>query len=256
MSNNTSILSEKVKRRYKDVELIELEKMYPGISSARYTLFVQAKLWIPFETQNIEGNVVFINEEETFNFDTKVRTPFPNKTVSLISMRRGRKVSNLGIPLTFDSFEELNKLKSVVINWKVSLTNENDVEEINYIQVKYNLDTIYSVDKHVYSISSHDSVIESFKEKEKCDSYIDKYDEVIIISRKMSSMDFEYEYLRGDDIAIEDKERKVISIIADNISIKDYVSILEENKTVLLYSYEKDIKLIPDEVANNEVHIE
>ncbi|MBS5926145.1 MAG: hypothetical protein ACLS2V_12660 [Clostridium paraputrificum] len=255
MSNNTTVLSEEVKKSYKDVELIELEKMYPGVRAEKYILFVQAKLWLPFENQNIDGNVLFINQKETFSVDTKVRTPFPNKTVSILSMKRGRKVCNLGVPLIFDSYEDLNKLKSVVITWKVSLINENNVEEVNYIQIKYNLDIIYSIDKNVYSISSYDSIIEAFKENDKSDIFMNKYDEIIILSREMGSMDFDYEYLTEDNISFEDKERKVLSLIADNITIKDYISILEEDKKVMLYSYEKDIVLIPSEVADNDVHI-
>lgn len=101
-----------------------LNKMYPSVNiSDKYILFLDLRLFWNYEYTNIEVDIApFIEDYLTFNVPKyRIRQPFPNKRIHTPTMVNGKKVSNLGIPLIFNSFEELNNIREIQIRWHITM---------------------------------------------------------------------------------------------------------------------------------------
>ena len=160
-----------VKDEYMKREQGSLKKMYPNEDiSDKYILFVESELWFPYLKEDIQANIDFIYEDDIKKYKSKLRTPYPNKAITTISMVNGRKVCDLGLPIIFDSYEDLSKLKTILIKWELDITNDDFTEKC-YIQILYNISFKYVENNKIYSIFSKDTLPQCYEDEDMCNRH-------------------------------------------------------------------------------------
>lgn len=250
MKRNTHDI-EQVIDMYAEEEKKELIKMYPNEKfENKYILFVKGELFFPFSYESIEGTIDFIYKDAINNFKTKIRTPYPNKMIKVISMMNGRSGCNYGIPILYNSFEELQELKNIQIKWKIYLTNADKKEEVLYVHVLYNLKFEYEKGKRIYSILSKDYVLNDYKNSEMLQDYIDEFQKVMII-RHCDEGDFSIKYIYGSENEDKIIQEEGFVTIMENLGMKEFINVVTNNKQITIFSYYSEENIIPDIVAKN-----
>ena len=129
-----------------DRDMTTLKSMYPNISADelqnKYKLFLYFDYYCKWgDFSNIYANVQIKTKDnqEVILPQYKLRHPYPNKCYSHIAMRKGRKISRCGIPLIFDTYEELSKISEINVTW---LTR--------FKSFSYAMLISYSIDKFIY----------------------------------------------------------------------------------------------------------
>lgn len=245
-----------VKKYYLKEELEEIQKMYPDLDiKNKYILFIQSELWFPYEYVSIDADIKLIhnNYESTHPFE--VRTPYPNKSVFLISMKNKKRFCNLGIPIVFDTIEKLDNLKSIKIFWNIKAEADNG-EIINFaLDIQYDIAFEKVPGSHVYGIHTYDTPLNSYGyindadyKKYGFDRYLEQFDSVIMVESIKDEMNFEFEIqaLKGEDL----NEKELNKLFFDNWGTK----IIANKEKYYIYKYKSDEKLYPDIVARNLSH--
>lgn len=166
-------------------EIQEINKMYPTLDpTEKYKLYIQLKLWVPvpFPHDGISAEIQLIKQNGEFVEipKYKIRTPYPNKGISLVSMQNGSRYSNIGIPLFFDTFDELCQIKELFVLWSVKL--QDSKFNTSYVSARYNLsfkaseNRVYSIESYEYPLVSFCVYeIDEFKIAEKINDYLSQY---------------------------------------------------------------------------------
>lgn len=137
----------------------QFAKMYPDVSyDDKYILWLKFVLFTTYPcgavdckmTVHMEGGV----HKEITNLC--VRRPYPNKSHYLASMKSGRKVSDAGVILPFDSFEEISKVISVEVYWSMKGLDDPSVGDPYCVRVCYSLSFARAEGKQHYSVYSRD----------------------------------------------------------------------------------------------------
>lgn len=243
-----------VKSRYIKKEQEALIKMYPNKNTTdNYILYIESELWFPYLTENIKANINFIYKDDIKIYKTKLRTPYPNKTITTISMINGRKVCDLGLPILFNSYEDLKKLKNILIKWEIDVINSEDIKEKFYIQILYNVDFKYVEGKKIYSLYSKDSLPQCYENNDLLIKYIEEFDKVILI--KNSGKDaFNIEYLKGAEKGKKLIQEEAFTTIIENMGMKEFIDTAEHNKNFNIFSYYAEEILEPNIIAENIPH--
>lgn len=108
------------KDSYKNSKIQQVEMVkrhYIDYVDGDWILWIVAKLYHNYETSDIAG-IIEIKKVggDTINIPYIVRKPYPNKQINQLSMRSGRK-RLYGIPLVFQTFEELQEITEITIQW-------------------------------------------------------------------------------------------------------------------------------------------
>lgn len=136
------------------------EKMYPGADMEnKYVLWLQFSFYWPYTQYGISARMVI-----TLNDGTGIKTPklvlrhlYPNKHWWYLCMKNGRKQSDIGIVLPFDSFGDISSIKRIQCLWEISL-DENSDSTYNAL-IEYETSFQEHLNKRHYSICSHDADI-------------------------------------------------------------------------------------------------
>lgn len=93
----------------------ELEKIDSGIDyKNKYILWLENRFYFKYLSNYLKGELRVLKADGSeIPLKLKISKPFPNKNYSLISRKEGRKTMH-GIPLVFDTFEELQEIKKYV----------------------------------------------------------------------------------------------------------------------------------------------
>lgn len=264
---NKYSMSEGVIEHYKEVEKHYIEKMYPGVNiDDKYVLFLKAELWFPFDYEEIDASVIFNYKNEHKTYPYKIRTPYPNKNIKQASMVNGRKVCDCGIPVLFDTYEELCELTSVDITWRISAFDSDDDLNVIYVRVHYDLEFTYEEGKRIYGLYSKDNTLDSFSVMEGKDyyeksvsNYLNEFDVILFINGTGNgiSCNCVNGTIDDDEIIIEE----AISTIGlgDMLStIKDTELLDNQDKNTIdylsAYIYKAKVNLLPDIIAVNLMH--
>lgn len=152
---NTHI-SKKCMLRRKENQEKEISRMYPDCKEIRkkYKLFIKFNLWQGiYDSDDIEAVVEVAAENKLLELPKyKLRHLYPNKYYHTVCMKSGNKVCNDGIILLFETFEELEGIKSVLCRWKIR--QENEV--IHFIQVLYEVTAEKEPGKTFYTLESRE----------------------------------------------------------------------------------------------------
>lgn len=110
-------------------------------------LNIRADLWFP-QNCEINGMILYYLKGETEPFTVKntfVDRPYPNKNIVSISKRFGRRKTKKGIPLVFDSINELHRIERIEIIWDIMGTNEKVIAHYPIRFENQQQDGIYSL---------------------------------------------------------------------------------------------------------------
>lgn len=229
----------------------ELKKMYPTEDlTEKFILFIQGELWFPYSVVDIKGKIEFGHYNEVKKMKHKLRTPYTNKNIRLISMMSGRKVSNLGYPIFFNTFEELRKIKNVLIKWRVKTQNVHGDEIECFIIVTYDIDFRFIEGKRVYSILTKDCLPDSFENEKSAIKYLKKFSKIIRLK------DVETSSVSIDILTESNLEEYVLNIdnFVSTIKDKELLEPLEAIKNgskIIVYSYYAKEILEPSYYAEN-----
>jgi hypothetical protein len=89
------------------------------------------------------------------NIKTKIRSPYPNKNIHQISARIGNKCCNFGVPFLFETFEEIQQIKRVVIDWRYA---QPLCSEHLSICTEINFETPQNPEDRVYYLYFYDNL--------------------------------------------------------------------------------------------------
>lgn len=252
-----------VMNHYKDDDRNVLNKMYPNEDiKDKYILFLFYEFYWDYAFKDIEVEVELqssnINEANGYrNYPLpkyKIRKPYPNKKYNVVSMIKGNKISELGIPLLFDTFDKLKEINRVSCRWKVNCGNDTDF----YLEVTYDLDYENSEDsKHrIYGIWSRDldinKIIRNMEAKPGNDNSFwgkkfDEYEEIIIYQNSKDDQSFKVTYLKETDDKSNDIEGKSLSTIFNNVSLHKFIE-NPDREFVINYFYSRE-KLVPSDCS-------
>lgn len=109
----------------------ELERL--DLLDKPYILGLRLRLAIPFSA-DVSSSLYIQRKGEEFPtlVHSNVKTPYPNKSVHVLCNKVGRKQSKMFLPISFDSFEELQQIERVMVLWTIK-TNAKDGEITEYV---------------------------------------------------------------------------------------------------------------------------
>lgn len=152
-----------------------LTNIFGGYDKNKCYLFIKSSLFYKHIVNNIDGEITLFDKDNnliTSNEKYKIRQPYPNKNWYCNDMKYGRKIlDDGGFVIKFDSFEELQKIKTINVKWNVISGYENGDRFNIHFHCKYNVSFDNSNSDNVFNIKSWDCLLidetENFKEYEK-----------------------------------------------------------------------------------------
>ena len=132
----------------------DLLKMYPDKKDSDYFLWIITDFFIPFKLDKITAQI-FINNNPTYDYEGKIRKPYPNKAIFQYSMKKGRAVC-YGFPLKFNSYEELMNVHTIDIEWEINIG-----ETLVTTSIRYDIDVSYwdNIENHILDITHQISLL-------------------------------------------------------------------------------------------------
>ncbi len=132
-----------------DFNKCELERL--GLLDKPFILGLKLGLAISFPANVFcELYIQYKDEKLPFLIKARVKTPYSNKRVYVLCNNVGRKQSKAFLPVSFDSFEELQKIERVTALWTIK-TKAMDGEITEYVL--------------------QDNIITGFEEKQQAGTY-------------------------------------------------------------------------------------
>lgn len=243
---------------YKKEDIKELERMYPNVDiEGKYMLFIQATFYFPYVSEKIDGHIEFVYEDdEIINYASKCRNPYSNKAITLISKKNKQRLSKYSIPLIFDTFEDLNKLKRILIKWKINASTDNNDKIKVFAVIEYKLKFHKINGKNVYSIKSSDCIIESYMlSNNHLEKYMEEFQKILIIQNE-SNNNLKVDYIKGDDnITKNELEELGFITIMKCMDMKNFIDIVPQNKMFRAYYCYSEETLEPDIASVDLQHI-
>lgn len=257
----------------------ELNKAYPNTDlKGKYILWIAPDLLFKYENYGIDCEIKVLkenNEEIQIPHKMTIRTPYPNKTWKVAGLKIGNK-KTFGIPLVFNSIEELMKVNKIIIKWDgyypTYLFNHPNLT-VTQINIIYNVKIKPCDTNNLYHYSLHtrDCVFGDI-EKEQAKHYMNKYSINIMGSGDIAIW---YDETNNDDYGLielfsfdkgggeldSDEERAVDYIEKTTLNEEKIREILENTPELekspvedevnyYKYYYEADIILEAEECAN------
>ena len=180
-------------------------KMYPDISpEGKHILWLRFCLYWEYYCKSVDCMVkIFFKDGSTpMTLDTSklcVRQPYPNKRWHVACMKNGRKRSDAGVILPFDSFEELSKISCIKAYWTINDMFHTGEDNPYYICVNYDLAFTEETGAQNYCICSRETPLISLVDRtNEDDTYdpnikLEEYDNVYTIESKTEDPDALFE---------------------------------------------------------------
>jgi hypothetical protein len=193
----------------KQIEVIR--KHYPNYSETDWVLWIVADLCHKYDS-DIVGTIKIRKKDGRFiDRPLVLRTPYRNKIIRQLSMKSGRK-RLYGIPLVFDTFEELNSVSDVEIRWDIyeqwSLEGMDQPLDLHVtsVVVDYQLYFEKNDSKHdhrFFTLFSKDSTAEHFTTNSSADEYYNEFDLAMNANGNILCYDDEWEFLTHEIITLK-----------------------------------------------------
>lgn len=229
-----------------------IDKMYPGADfENKYILFMQFDLLWKYKSDILDVYIEVLTEKDIVVMPRyKTKNIYPNKNYYVACMFNGNKAAD-NIPLIFNSYDDISKVKKIMCRWKISY-EVNNKRHIHCIQIIYNTSFIKdSADKKkIYSLHSRETDIDYLFSAEakssifKGISKFDEYEKILQIINIPQDQEFKVNYIKGCPLNKSDISVDCLNTTFDNISIKD----LNENPhlPLIIDSYSSSEILEPD----------
>lgn len=167
-------------------------KMFPNADyEGKFILWLNFGFYWPYSCESVDCMIrVCFDGKEYLDIDNfRVRHPYPNKKWYVACMKNGRRLSDAGIILAYDSFEELSKIKSVKAYWTVNDAIADGSAWRYNISVNYDLSFEQAEGKRSYTLISRERPLVSLLppdtgnlEAEDFGDALDEYDNVYILT--------------------------------------------------------------------------
>ena len=217
---------------------VHFQKMYPEINMEdKYILWIQFGFYWPFTQYGVSANIII-----TLNDGAKLKMPklvlrhlYPNKNWWYLCMKNGRKQSDTGIVLSFDTFKAISSIKRIQCLWEINLDDNSDNTYNALIEYKTSFQE--SAGMRHYSINSHDSDIVTIDEAHEegtgvFGSTFNEYSDIVNIKSDPDGTSFlsiksqidnftDYELIKLFYASLN-FESFFNSLISDNLFIVDY----------------------------------
>ncbi len=142
----------------------QLDKIFkPEEYKDKYILWIIPQLYFPYAESPQCSIHLFSKDKRLLALPTcKLRTPHPNKNIKVFSCRSGRKVV-AGIPLIFDTFEELKDVSRLNVIWHIpSYMDFLSSYHISFKKSK--TERVYTASTYNLMLCTEESVKEFLKE--------------------------------------------------------------------------------------------
>lgn len=259
-----------------------IRKLYPDFDEKKhYVLWIISDFFDNHDIAGIEGSVKIFDEHNNQIFenltvgnkDAKVlvRTPYYNKYIRQVGLKTGSKCL-FGIPLVFDNYEDLIKVRKVHVHWNVAF----NVVMYRNPSVPFGIrlacvDSFYNIDydltgiqeNHWFTINHQDNCWDYHKEYSKAaDEY---YDAAMLVTHLQVNVDDDKYVMTECDLAtcaahrrfteLSDLEEQGVEFVLnhDVNDVGKFASKLDAKSDVWdldWYYHIKNITLIPDPYAD------
>lgn len=123
---------------------------------------------------------------DTNHLSGRLRKPYPNKGYHALSMRNGQSICESGIPFLFDSFDEINKIRTIKIAWSIIYPSKNNACETQThrcdIHTQYNINFKPSNDKLHYTMHTCDIRPFDVAQNNMFKNYFDEFENITLIT--------------------------------------------------------------------------
>ncbi len=214
-------------------------------------LNIRADLWFPANAE-INGTVRYYLKGETEPItvsNTFVERPYPNKNIASISKRFGRRKAKKGIPLVFDSVDELFRIEHIEVIWDIKDFGEKVVADYPVSFEEPQQDCIYSLwtyEKTVLSIGGKKSDLTVVDNRLESNSNMSVYDDFYFIALNNDSVVTIEELHKPDSnfrIDFETFENLPISIVNTILHKNIEKSISGDDSPEAIYFYHAELLL-------------
>lgn len=241
-----------------------IKKLYQHYTPDQYVLWINASIYAPYNKVNIVGKVFVITKDERIlQIKSVTRTPYLNKSIYQISKTAGHRRA-FGIPLIFDSFEEISQIKSIRIQWVIQNEKARKTEVLGVLNVLYPLEIVegQAKDERIYTIDSYECCPFDFvrtntteDEREILDEYLLSFERVSFATNGKT-----YGYVKRSYQIVDEEDwlnRKEVSV--EKLSyekgqelLQKYVEPnydLKNDATSVLVELEENLRLTPHYMA-------
>jgi hypothetical protein len=202
----------------KQVEMIQ--RHYVDYSEKDWVLWIVCDLFHNYSVEDIIGLIEIKKKNgDLIEIPYILRTPYPNKRISQLSMKSGRK-RLYGIPLVFKSFEKLCEIEEIKIKWDIyEKWYSEGVKEptdlyLHTLVVKYIL-SFKENDKNpgfrFFTVNSKDNTYKDDEEKDKesVSNYYNEFDAAITLTGNFMRYDINNQHINVRDIfTLKEKEKR------------------------------------------------
>lgn len=228
----------------KDLYVNMVRKVYPDFNpDVQYCFWIVPDFWDDKLLWVVDGHVSVLDKDNHFvdlGLPSKVkqvtRTPYCNKGIRQIGVQNGR-CRCFGIPLVFDSLEDLQKIKCVKIHWDIVKPMFLSADDSKPLDVRLTtLDVVYYLDfdvtnvqdGHWFTLSYQDKFFDSAEEFRQ--EIHERYDEA------MCACNFYVEKGLSDDVSVDD------SMVDIYTSLNEFCNLSDRQLEIVDYFTTMDVK--------------
>lgn len=219
--------SDSLKEMYRHRQKKMIHKKDPEFDWNKYVLWLVPDIYVQYEHLINAKIMVSTKDDQILPLDIQLNRPYCNKRITQISETlKDKRKRMFGIPLLFDTFEEMCAVKNICIEWYLLLPVSINRNELQIINTNYTVDFEFIDNRKIYTVTTKDFVNLG-------ETVNDKY------SLEFDCINILRSNLQEPDIA-EWKEA-----IPDRIK-----ELMGKNDDIVIYQMSRKEKLIPGEVAD------
>lgn len=238
---------------------LHFAKMYPDMDyDAKYVLWLQFETYFDYLCDSISGTIHLYHENgiDVIALDNLVKTRHihPNRNWYTICMKNGRKLSDVGVIVPFESFSHLRSIKRIVVYWQIKgFWGDGSCHNICAI---YNVSFEHIEGKKVYSIRScdypgmtdwaidhfdgisgvDDHVLPELFKDHDISKKLSEYDKACIFMNDPENSDyFGMKIFKGEEL--DDDEKEISSFNSPFASSQQAVDVFVANETISPLEY-------------------
>lgn len=139
--------------------LEQIIRKYPDYEPDEYILWIDSSIFLPVQWRTMSVKILLKNDngeliKSILNVeDFKIGKPFPNKALHQMRLKNGRG-SVFGIPLRFNTFDELSKIKHIDIVWEIGFELKHETYN-SLTTIHYDVEFLPDEHKRMYTIKEH-----------------------------------------------------------------------------------------------------
>ena len=137
--------------------LEQIMKKYPDYEPEEYIIWIDSAIFLPVQWRTMSAQILLKDDKgnviQKHLDDFKVGKPFPNKNLHQMRLKNGRG-SVFGIPLRFQSFDEIQQIKHIDIMWEIGFEIKQEMYN-SLTTIHYDTEFIPNEHKRIYTITEH-----------------------------------------------------------------------------------------------------